>query len=138
MKIYEEIVRNTVMGVKSVDNLLQYTDCDELKNVMLSQKEVMEDFLKRAGEEMSNEQYDEAAGSKVQHTMLKMGVAMEAMLNRNSEHIAKMLIDGYNMGIVSMQKCVNDMKDAGLEVPVIANDLLKAYDRNIKKLREYL
>lgn len=44
MKIFREMVRNTAMGVQSIEDMLDYIECDKLKNLVLSQKEVLEDF----------------------------------------------------------------------------------------------
>ena len=49
-----------------------------------------------------------------------------------------MLIDGYNMGITSVQKCINGLNRDGVEIPELASDLMKTYDKNIKALRAYL
>ena len=63
---------------------------------------------------------------------------MNAMFNNNLSHIAEMLIDGYIMGVNSVQKCVNEMKKDGTEMPSIAEEVLEYYDKCILELREYL
>ena len=63
---------------------------------------------------------------------------MSAMMNSEPSHIARMLIEGYEMGIVSMQKCINDLAKQGDTAPALAVELVKSYDRNIKALRKFL
>jgi hypothetical protein len=70
--------------------------------------------------------------------MLKAGVNMNAMFNNTSSHMASMLIGGYIMGIESVQKCVNEMKKDGTEMPSIAGEIVKFYDKCTKSLREFL
>ena len=41
-------------------------------------------------------------------------------------------------GIESVQKCINELKETGVDVPELARDLMKTYDKNIKALRLYL
>ena len=60
MKIYREIVRNTAMGAQSIDNIVGYIECDKLKNLALSQKEVMEDFYQRAKSELGEKELEDA------------------------------------------------------------------------------
>lgn len=60
------------------------------------------------------------------------------MMNSDTSHLARMLIEGYETGIVSMQKCLNEMRKAHEEAPLCAKDLIKSYDKNIKALRKYL
>ncbi len=138
MKIYREIVRNTAMGAQSIDNILNFIDSEKMKNLVLSQKEVMEDFYERAKSELSADELEEAQSNPVQRMMLKAGVKMNAGLNSSCSHLASMLIDGYNMGIESVQKCVNELSRDGVDVPDVAKDLMKVYDKNIKALRAYL
>lgn len=138
MKIYREIVRNTAMGAQSIDNILTYIECDKLKNLVLAQKEVMEDFYEKAKSELKRDELEEVETNPVQRAMLRAGVKMNASFDNSNTHLASMLIDGYNMGLTSVQKCINSMNRDGVEVPTLANDLMKTYDKNIKALRVYL
>ena len=138
MKIYREILRNTAMGAQSIDNILCYVESDKMKNLILSQKEVMEDFYQKAKQELSEKEVEEAQTNPIQRMMLKAGVKMNAGINNSCSHLASMLIDGYNMGIESVQKCINELKGTGIDVPDLASDLMKTYDKNIKALRLYL
>lgn len=138
MKIYREIVRNTAMGAQSIDNILSYIECDKLKNLALSQKEVMEDFYQKAKSELGEKELEEAQTNPIQRMMLKAGVKMNAGFDNSNSHIASMLIDGYNMGITSVQKCVNELTRSETEIPQLAKDLMKTYDKFIKALRSYL
>lgn len=138
MKIYREIVRNTAMGVQSIDDIIDYVECEKLRNLILSQKEVMEDFYQKAKSELCDKELEDAKTKPMQRMMLKAGVKMNAGLNNSSSHIASMLIEGYDMGITSVQKCINELNRDGLSVPDLAKDLMKAYDKSIKSLRAYL
>ena len=138
MKLMREIVRNTAMGAQSIDNIISYVESERLKNVLLEQKEVMEDFYQKAANELSEQELEDAKTNPVQRAMLKAGVKMNVGMNNSSSHIASMMIDGYNMGIESVQKCINELRKDGVEVPPLATDLMKVYDKDIKALREYL
>ncbi len=138
MKLYREIVRNTAMGSQSIDNIIGYIECDKLKNLVLSQKEIMEDFYRQAKSQLSEKELEDAKTNRIQQSMLRAGVKMNAGIDNSPSHLASMLIDGYNMGIESVQKCINEMTALGNEIPPLARDLMKAYDKCIKALRVYL
>lgn len=138
MKIYREIVRNTAMGAQSIDDIIDYIDCEKMRNLILNQKEVMEDFYQKAKAELSDKELDEAKTKPMQRMMLKAGVKMNVGMNSSCSHIASMLIEGYDMGITSVQKCINELNRDGMEVPELARDLMKVYDKSIKALRLYL
>lgn len=138
MKIYREIVRNTAMGAQSIDNMMSYIECEKLKTLVLSQKESLEDFYQRAKAELGDNELDDAKTKPMQRMMLKAGVKMNAGFDNSSSHLSSMLIDGYNMGIESVQKCINELNRDGVDVPQLANELMKYYDKCIKALRPYL
>lgn len=138
MKIYREIIRNTAMGAQSIDNIIDYVECEKMRNLILGQKEVMEDFYQKAKVELSEKELEDATTNPMQRMMLKASVKMNAGMNNSCSHIASMLIEGYDMGITSVQKCINELKRDGVDVPSLANDLMKYYDKSIKALRAYL
>lgn len=138
MKIFREIVKNTDMGIQSITNLLPYCEEQGFKDLIMSQQAELRDFYSRALCELNCEEQDQAKSGVIEKTMLKAGVNMNAMFNNTSSHMASMLIDGYTMGVESVQKCVNEMKKDGTEMPSIASEIIKFYDKCSKALREYL
>lgn len=138
MKLYREIVRNTAVGAQSIDNIIAYIECDKLKNLALSQKEVLLDFYEKAKSELGADELEDAEAHPIQRVMLKAGVKMNASFDNSNSHLASMLIDGYNLGICSVQKCINELTHDDVEIPQLATDLIKAYDKNIKALRVFL
>lgn len=138
MKIYREMVRGTSMGIRAIDNVMPYAEDDALVKTMQEQKTALENYCAEARTELSDKEADEAEGSKFAQTMIKASSSISAMVNSDSSHLSRMLIEGYEMGIVSLQKCINEMQNKQKEVPAPAKELIKFYDKSIKALRAYL
>lgn len=138
MKIMREIVRNTEMGIQSIDNLCPYIEDEGLNKLVLDQQKKLREFHDEANLSLSCEEREQAKSNVIQKTMLKAGVNVNAMLHNDASHIAEMLTEGYRMGVDSVQKCVNELKKDGTEMPPLASDILKFYDKSVKALREYL
>ena len=138
MKIFREIVRNTEMGIQSISNLMPYVEEEDFKKLILSEQETLRQFYDKAICQLTCEEQEQAKSGIIEKTMLKAGVNMNAVFNNTSSHMASMLIDGSIMGVDSVQKCVNEMKKDGTEMPSIAGEIIKFYDKCIKALREYL
>lgn len=138
MKILREIVRNTEMGIQSISNLMSHIENEDFRKVIMNQQDDLRNFYNRALNELDCDEQEQAKSGFFEKTMLKAGVSMNTMFNDSLSHIADMLIDGYNMGINSVQKCVNELKKDGTEMPSIAGEIIKFYDKCIKALREYL
>ena len=137
MKIIREIVRNTEMGIQSIQNLMSHIDNEDFRRLIMNQQDELRNFYNRALNELDCKEQEQAKSGFFEKTMLKMGVGMNTMFNDNMSHIAEMLIDGYIMGINSVQKCVNELKKDGTEMPSIAGEVLDFYDECIDTLREY-
>ena len=138
MKIYREMVRSTSMGIRAIDNVMRYVENDALGETMKEQKKALEEYCSRAKSELSEKEVSEAEGNKFSQTMIKASSAISAMVTSDSSHLSRMLIEGYEMGIVSLQKCINEMQNKQKEVPAAAKELIKFYDKSIKTLRTYL
>ncbi len=98
----------------------------------------MKTYYDKAREGLSEEEIEEAEGNKFSKTMMKAGASLSAMMNRDSSHIAEMLIEGYQMGVTSMQKCLNECQAHKGDIPEFARELIKSYDKCIKSLRKFL
>ncbi len=138
MKIYREMVRGTSMGIRAIDNVMPYAEDDALVGTMQEQKTALEKYCEDARSRLSEKEADEAEGSKFAQTMIKASSSISAMVNSDKSHLSRMLIEGYEMGIVSLQKCINEMQNKEKEVPAAAKELIKFYDKSIKALRAYL
>ena len=138
MKITREMVRGTAMGIRAIDNVIRYAENDALIATASAHKEALVRFHDEAAGELSEKQAAEAEGSKLAKAMVKASSAFSAMVNSDASHLARMLIEGYEMGIVSLQKCVNELENKSKEVPAKAKELIKFYDKSIKELRAYL
>lgn len=138
MKIYREMVRSTTMGMNAIDNVMPYVEDEALASLMSEQKEGMNSLLAEAKRGLSADEIAAAKGGKLGKTVLKASSAISAMLNGDTSHLARMLTEGYETGIVSLQKCINELQKSHEEVPVPAKELLKTYDKNIRALRKFL
>ncbi|MBO5654960.1 MAG: hypothetical protein J6S32_02885 [Clostridia bacterium] len=138
MKVLREIVRNTEMGIQSITNLMSYIENEDFKTMITNQQDDLRNFYNRALNNLDCKEQEQAKSGFFEKTMLKAGVSMNAMFNNNLSHIAEMLIDGYIMGINSVQKCINELKKDGTDMPSIAGEIVDFYDKCIATLREYL
>lgn len=138
MKVIREIVRNTEMGIQSISNLMSHIENEDFKALVTNQQDDLRNFYNRALNSLDCDEQEQAKSGFFEKTMLKAGVSMNAMFNNNPSHIADMLIDGYIMGVNSVQKCINELKKDGREMPSIAGEIVDFYDKCIADLREYL
>ena len=70
--------------------------------------------------------------------MLKAGIHYNTMLNTSTGHIAEMMIQGSNSGILEMNKVLNHNEEAGDKPTALAKQLIDFEEKNIERLKKYL
>ena len=75
--------------------------------------------------------------SKTAKLMSKMGICFNCAKDK-SEHIAEMLIQGTNMGIIKINKALNHTVTASPKLVQEAKDMLKKEQAYIDNLKGYL
>ena len=69
---------------------------------------------------------------------LKVPVNQQVMLHDDSSQIAKLLMDGCNMGIQSIGKFLNEYEEASSESRSLAKKLLHMDEQLMKELKPFL
>ena len=70
--------------------------------------------------------------------MLKMGINSRTLLNTSTSHIAELMIKGSNMGVIEMEKILNQNEEAGEKPVALAKQLLDFEAKNVERLKKYL
>ena len=126
------------MGAEAVGMLMNKADDEGIRNTMLKQKAMYEQFdregeriLKSAGESIRRSGPLARAGTW-------MGIQMDTMLDNTPSHLADMLIQGSTMGVIEITRAKSENPDAGKEAVGLADEYLKCENDNIESLKEYL
>lgn len=70
--------------------------------------------------------------------MTNVGIAVNTMIDSTPSHIAEIMINGTNMGIIKMNKHLNRNKNIGEETRGLCKDLIDFQKSSITKLEGYL
>ena len=70
---------------------------------------------------------------------VKMNIKMEISKDNSDSRVANMIIQGLNMGVISMTKKIEDYnKKADKDIIKLAKTFLKYQNENIELLKKYL
>ena len=69
-----------------------------------------------------------------------LSIKMSTMMDNSNSKIAELMIGGYNMGLLDLQKSLNHAKDEGAPEDVIniANGVISFEQGSIEKMKQYL
>ena len=136
--ILNTIYKNTRMAYDSTKQVITKCRDKELGEYLKSQKN------RYAGACMNAKRRLEASGMKpqpvprMQQAMAQMGIFMKTAMNSDRGHIAELMYDGTNMGIIDIARSVNHSSHASRETIKLAEDLLSGEEKYADGLRKFL
>ncbi len=74
----------------------------------------------------------------MQNAMAYIGISVKTAFDRSRSHIAELMYDGTNMGIVNIARSVNKCTDVSSETKRMAEQLLSGEEKYADGLRKFL
>ncbi len=138
-EILAEIYRNTQLALQSIVDILPETDAEDLKEEILRQHEIYEQFAARASVLARDKGIELKEPNVFKKAMMWGSIKMNTLTDNTRAHIADMMIQGTVMGITSLKTSASEMgESADEEIKTLLSDLIEAEEGFEKKLKEYL
>lgn len=133
------IYQNSQMGVETLNQLIPMIDNEAFKKRIEAQLKEYEQIHEEAKKLLNRHGYDEKGIGALEKIMAHLMIDMKTLMDKSSSHIAEMLIQGSNMGIIDAVKRINQYeKEAEKEVTALMKRLLKFEENNVERLKEAL
>lgn len=140
-ELLEHIYKDAIMGINSMtdlSNVIRNKDNkikDDVENILKG----YEKFVNLAEKEMKKIKMDIPSDSILANWGVKMNIKMEMMKDNSDSRVANMIIQGLNMGVISMTKKIKDYeKKENKDIIKLAKTFLKYQNENIELLKKYL
>lgn len=139
-ELMQAVYKNAKMGSEALTTVIGKTKDARLREELTSQLESyygFESASKGKLMEMSAEAKEPGMFSKLP---ADLSIRMSTMIDDSNSNIAEILIGGYNMGILDLQKSMNQAKSDGVpeDVMNIANGVVDFEQGSIEKMKSYL
>lgn len=135
------IYENVDMGLSALKTLqknLEHTD-NKIKSNVLKSLEVYKEYKKKCEKLLKKLKITPTKGNIIASIMTKMGTTTEFMRDNSDSKIAETLIQGYNMGIIDIDKKLNRYKgDTSKNVRSLALEYKKMMETGIKDIKGFL
>ena len=116
------IYQNSQMGVETLNQLIPMIDNEAFKKRIEAQLKEYEQIHEEAKKLLNRHGYDEKGIGALEKIMAYLMIDMKTLMDKSSSHIAEMLIQGSNMGIIDAVKRINQYeKEAEKEVTALMN-----------------
>lgn len=138
IKLLKECDSGAKMGVDSFDLVLKYIKNEELRNIINETRLDHLDTLKKIKEQLNIYSSEGKDPNMIISEMSKIKMKVELSFNDSDSKIAKMMMDGCNMGIKALSEFKNKYNDADEKVIEICQRLISKEENLSKNLRRFL
>ena len=135
------IYKNADMGVKSTTKLIKLLNNsnNKIKNIVEGQLKGYENFLKKSKTLLKKNKIEAKGNNLLTEITASITMNMEFMKDNSDAKIADILIRGFTMGNIEIDKKIDKFKaDADKSILKLAKDLKKFGEANIELLKPYL
>ena len=138
VRLLRECDAGVKMGISSIDEVLEYVNSSELKELLSVCKDEHEK-LKREIEELLNKYKDDGKDpNPIAKGMSWMKTNMKLVMNESDHTISDLITDGCNMGVKSLNKYLNQYKAADEVSKDITKRLINLEEKLAIDIRKFL
>ena len=135
----DAIYKNAKMGADSIINLLPKVEDDAMRSVMTAQLDGYERYAACAARALKKKGVEPREENIMTRFSAKMGMAFNTMLDSTGTHIAEMMLEGSNMGIVDLTRLLNPYSPTqDSEAVRLAREVVRFEEGNLEQLKRYL
>lgn len=138
INIYREIQKNAEMAITAIDTISDKVYDDSLSRQIARESLKYSDIRSKAIDKLLQGKADTYKAKPLTDFMLKSAIHMNTMLNTSTSHIAELMIQGSNRGIVDMCKTLNKYPELKGQATEMAKELMDFEEKNIERLKKYL
>ena len=139
-ELLQAVYKNAKMGSDAVTEVIERTKDANLRNELTSQLESYYGFSMAAKNKLMEMNCEAKEPGMLSKLPAELSIKMSTMMDSSDSKIAEIMIGGYNMGIVDMQKNINKAKSEGVpeEAMNIANGVMALETGSLEKMKKYL
>lgn len=137
-KLLTAVLQNSEMGTSAIRQIFPSVSDSTLRTELRHQLAEYEKQHNNVCRQMQLLHMKGKPISPMAKAMSSMGIAMKTAADNSSQHLAEMLIQGTNMGIIEINKALNSAKDISGSLKNDTKELLRKEQQYIDRLKSYL
>ena len=134
----DEIHKGSCMGMDAINFVLDKVEDESLKKELNSEYKEYKDINEKIESIYPN--YNDGKPhetSAVNKAMTWSGVEMKTITDKSTSHLAELLLQGVNMGVIEGRRILNKKK-INKEVESIVSDYVTMQEKNVETLKKFL
>ena len=138
IKLLDECSKGCKMGTDSIEQVKDFVTDEDLWNVIEKYNSKYKKLDDEIAQLLMESGRPEQEPGKMAVMFSWITTEMKLMIKDDSRQIAKLMMDGCNMGIQSISETINDTPEASRESKTAAKRLVKELEGFMKELKEFL
>ena len=138
IKLLRECDAGIKMGVKSIDDVLDYVSHRELRELLSTCKDEHQKLLREIDELLDKYHDDGKEPNPMAKSMSWLKTNMKLIMNESDHTIANLMTDGCNMGVKSLNEYLNQYEAAEEKVKDITKRLINLEEKLAVDIRKFL
>ncbi len=138
IKLLRECDAGIKMGIKSIDEVLEYVSDNNLKTYLIDCKNNHEELDEEIHSLLKEFHDDGKAPNPMAKSMAWIKTNVKLVMNDSDQTIADLITDGCNMGIKTLNKYLNQYEAADEKSKDLAKKLIKLEEKLRDNIKEFL
>ena len=138
LRLLNTLYQTATMGTSSINHILDKIDNTSFRQELKDQLEMYHDECHELREDIYAEHAEPKDVSAMVKACADMGITFHILMDDTPSNIAKMIIQGTNMGIISIREALNEASSASPEIKRKAEKMMKAEQKYIERIKPYL
>lgn len=138
MALLNFVYQNAEMGKETIPKLAKMVENTDLRRVMESQLSEYQTIYNTAEEKIKKSNQEAKGVGTMEKISAYTMLNLNTLLDKSSSHIAEMMMQGSNMGIIDITKKLKECPDAEPDTIRLAQKLLKTEEHNLEEVKEFL
>ena len=125
-ELLQAVYKNAKMGKETLTTVIGKTKNEQVRAELTSQLESYHGFESEARNKLMQMSQNPKEPSVMAKLPADISIKMSTLMDSSDSKIAEIMIDGYNMGIIELQKSLNHAKTSGVGEDIIgvANNVI--------------
>ena len=137
-ELLNKLYQNASMGITALSTVIPKTQNTKLKSELETQLKSYQQQSQQIKKKFTELNVKPKDINPVGKISVDASIIMHTSMNNSASHIAEMVIKGSNMGIIDINKKLNDIKTGDSGIIAHAEEILKCEQQYIDKLKSYL
>lgn len=136
--LLKECTAGCQMALGSLDQIKHDITDHKLMELVSAYREKHESFERDAARMLREDGEEEKSPKTMASMMSRCTTRMKLMAEKDSHQIAKLMMDGCNMGIQSVSEYQNQYRNASKEALELAQKLVRAEEDFMEEMKQFL